>query len=223
MTWHRFAPWALASLLALLAGCATHLAPAPEAVRLGHGPRASAVAEAEGVRVIARADAWRGDPEGLEFEVTPVLVAIQNDGARPVRLRYEQFALVGPAGTRFAALSPFDVEGVVVEREPYPSAFPRLAYAPYRVDPHGRFGLGYPYAWDPFYWDYYATRRVRLPTGDMVQKALPETTVEPGATMRGFLYFEEVKDVDAVTLRAELVDARTGQPFASVAIPFVVE
>jgi hypothetical protein len=49
-----------------------------------------------------------------------------------------------------------------------------------------------PFLHDPFYYDSFhpAMKRVSLPTGDMVQKALPEGVLEPGGRITGFLYLE---------------------------------
>jgi hypothetical protein len=205
----------------ILAGCASHLVPAPDAIRAGG--RDAAIAEEQGVRIVARTNAWRGYPPNLDFELTPVLVTIDNQGARPVRVRHESFALTGTDRT-FAALAPFEIDGAVAVQVP---AGP--GWAPW----HSPAYLGYPYAfpsdsfywrryaWDPFYWDRYWTDWVRLPTGDMVQKALPEGTVEAGDRVAGFVYFERVRDVEAVTFQTNLVDARTGEQFGVVTIPFV--
>jgi hypothetical protein len=87
-------------------------------------------------------------------------------------------------------------------------------------------GHGYPF-YDPFFYDdyYYPIQvRVPLPTGDMVAMALPETVVEPGGRAEGFLYFERGwRDAAAVNFTARLVDAGSGAPVATIAIPFVVE
>lgn len=230
MTWPLTWPFRVSCVLAtvLLAGCATQLVPAPGATRIEAGPGVAAVSEGNGVHVVARVDAWRGYPADLELEGTPVLVTVENGGARRVGVRHEHFALLGQDGRTFAVLAPFEIEGSVPER--FPAAFAGPGFGYYRVyGPHPRFGtrFGHPFgwgpAWDPFYWEPYATRWVTLPTGDMVQKALPETTLEPGGRVRGFLYFEKVRDIPAVTFRARLVDATTGRPFGTVEIPFVVD
>ena len=63
-----------------------------------------------------------------------------------------------------------------------------------------------------------------LPTEDMMKSALPEGTLAPGGTMTGFLYFQNVGEREGeVTLRARLVDARTGEQFGALAIPFAVK
>jgi hypothetical protein len=224
----RAGPAAASALIAALAlaACATQLRPAPGAVVLP-GPGQAAVAEAGGVRIVASADAWRGDPESLDQVVTPMLVRVENDGTVPVQVRYEDFALVADDGRRFAAIPPFNVRGVVsaLDRGVYPiygfraapfySAFyPHLAIAP---------GI---YPFDPFYYDAYWPywhRWVNLPTGDMVQKALPEGVLQPGGRATGFLYFQDVDKARHVTFQARLPVRDTDDRTVSITIPFVVD
>ena len=209
-------------LLVLLAitGCATHLTPAPDAV-LVPGRPGGAVADIAGVRVVARPNAWRGLPTDLAREVTPILVTIDNGSTVPLRVRYEQFALEAQDGRRFAGLGPFDITGTTTEL--VPAAFIRPHFGLTWGTWH-RYGLAHqPFLYDPFYYDPYVRRPVALPTGEMVQKALPEAVIEPGGRSTGFVYFEPVEDVTRVVFRAELVHARTGERFAIASIPFVVE
>lgn len=215
-------------VLVAVAGCVARLAPAPEAV-LAPGRPDGAVAEVAGVRIVARPNAWHGFPEDLVREVTPILVTIENGSAAPLRVRYEDFALEAPAGGRFAAVSPFDITGTMTDVVPAASIGPRfstsfgLAYGfgprfgwhPFLYDP-------YPYYYDPFYEPYFR-RQIALPTGDMVQMALPENVIEPGTRATGFLYFPRLRDVERVTFRAPLVHARTGEPIGVASIPFVVD
>jgi hypothetical protein len=218
---------AAAVLALLLAGCTARLRPAPTAT-LVPGRGQGAEATEAGVRVVARAGAWRARPPGLEGVVTPVLVTVENGSDRTLRIRYDDFSLVGADGRRFAALAPFEIEGTV--SEPAPAyAFPRSALAPRLLGFHrGRPVYLYDPVWyDPFWYDpFYGPGflRVDLPTGDMVQLALPEGTVEPRARVSGFVYFERVRrDAGRVDFTARLADARTGEPMGRVVIPFVVE
>jgi hypothetical protein len=208
------------SLALLLAGCAAQLRPAPEA-SLVPGQPGAARATADGVTVTAQARAWRGRPPGLEMHVTPVLITIDNGSRVPVRVRYADFALVDAGGRRFAARGPFEVRGAVAEPLPL-YAFPR---GPFLVrDIAGRPVLVDPFWYDPFYLDFPRYRWVDLPTGDMVQLALPEKVVEPGARVSGFVYFEPLeRAASPLTLTVRLVDDRRGEPFATAAIPFVLK
>ena len=201
-----------------LAACATALRPAPEAMTApswGLG----AMGEADGVRVLARPGAWIGYPRQLDGELTVVLVLVQNDGHHRVRLRHQDFALVRPDGRRLAAIPPFEIRGTV--GEPVDMAYPAL-YPPWFFVGHHHF-IYNPF-WEPFY-SYPSVVYVPLPTGDMIQKAMPETVVEPGARIQGFLYLPRLRKEDRgrMTFTADLVDAQTQQPFATVTIPFIAE
>ena len=209
----RGAPaWAVLFALVTLAGCATHLRPGPGAVVLP-GPGQAAIAEEAGVRIVASADMWRGDPDTLDRIVTPMLVRIENSGTTAVQVRYEDFALVADDGRRFAAVPPFSIRGVVSSVEP-------PVYAPYGPV------YGYPHlGFSPYYGAYwpYWYRWVTLPTGDMVQKALPESVLQPGDRSTGFLYFEDVDKARRVTFQARLPVPGPGDRSVSITIPFVVE
>ncbi len=192
----------------LLAGCATTLRPAPGAMTVPSWGR-GAMGEADGVRIVAQPGAWAGYPRHLETEITPVLVRIDDDGHHRLRLRREDFTLVAADGRQLSALAPFAIRGMVPE--------PVVGFHdPYWDDP---FYTGYPF------YDYPAFAYVPLPTGDMIQKALPETVVERGARAEGYLYFPllQKRDRGPMTFTAQLVDADTQQPFATVTIPFVAQ
>lgn len=212
---------AVVALALLLGACASaRLVPAPGAVAVP-GPGHGAIAEADGVRVVARTNAWSGWPPALSFDVTPVFVMIENNGPRPLQVRIEDFALVAATGATYAALSPYDIRGVAAV--PVDAPYPAFSVWSYPRHWHGRWG--YDPFFDPFYypWYYPTYANVPLPTGDMIQKALPENVVEPGARAAGFVYFPpiDVKRAAPVNFTARLVDARTKEPFATITIPFV--
>lgn len=213
-------------VMLVVCGCAVALEPAPGVARVA-GVGAGAVAEEGGVRVVARAQAWRGYPGDLRNAVTPILVTVDNGSSRPLSIRNEHFTLEGADGRTFAALPPFEIAGSVSEPVPYASA----AWAGFAFGspwPSGRLGwaFGGPFwATGPYYDPYYpAFPHVVLPTGDMVQKALPERTLEPGGRLTGFLYFEDVpRNARSVTFTMQLVEPGTPAPVGSIRIPFVVD
>ncbi|NOK39646.1 hypothetical protein HMI49_41430, partial [Corallococcus exercitus] len=105
--------------LSLMAGCAaeTKLRPTPEAGILQNG-KSSAITEAEGVRLTADGAAWRGSPSDLERRVTPVYVRLENNGQRPLRIKYPDFALVGQESRfRYSALPPLSLRQATSSRE----------------------------------------------------------------------------------------------------------
>jgi hypothetical protein len=218
------AAWFGVALVA--AGCATTLAPAPEAIRLTHD---AALAAAEGLRLVARAEAWQGMPPSLDDAVTPMLVTIANHGDHPVRIAYERLRLIGANGRAYRALAPQSVEGsvtVTLEELGYPSlAFEAVP------EPHiSRHILGAPPGYGTIFWAHPAYRRaldprwreVRLPTPDMLRKALPAGVLEPGGRVAGFVYFEHLPaHVGRFELHAGFA-AAGGEGVIRLKIPFVV-
>jgi len=219
-------------IAAALAACGPNrpdLAPAPGAMPAPPGPGAGAMGSDAGVTIEARAGAWRGVPQNLEAESIPLLVEITNDSDRPLRVRYNDMMLVAPDGRTFHAIAPFRVEGRVTERvDAVPFVARRFRVAPYlsRIFPIYDPWTGN-FVFDRVYYDRYAPSivRVDLPTADMIRMALPEGVIEPGGRITGFLYFEDVEDLNipSVDFTANLVDARTGESFGKVEIPFKVQ
>ena len=55
----------------------------------------------------------------------------------------------------------------------------------------------------------------------MLNLALPEAVLGNGAKVTGFLYFEKIGEADRYTFEMDLVDAKTGERFGTVNIPFI--
>lgn len=209
------------------------LRPTPEA-RSPAGEPTAVLAEAEGVRLIADGTSWKGSPRDLERRLTPVELRVENHSGRTLSIRYSHFDLVGASKFHYAALSPMLMQEA---NEQSPTCVARYMPGPYR-------GIGATWdrrywrlrqrAWwpnpyyDPFFDPFYGPRSyVRceepLPTQDMMDRALPEGTLEEGGTVSGFLYFQGVGDRERqVILQAQLVDAKTNEPFGALSIPFQV-
>lgn len=224
----------------LAAGCVTPttLQPIPAAPTTQAG---APVTEGEGIRLVARGDAWRGNPSDLDRIVTPVQVTLENHGQRPLRIDYADFVLVGSSNFEYAALSPFQlreesrnaVGGSGFQGSVAPSAdlvIRPVRWGPGHLHAHG-WGVGgggwYGPAWgwyNPFSGPYgYSPEPPPLPTRDMVRTALPQGTLPPGGSLTGFLYFHNVSEREGrVTLQARLVDAGTGETFGTLSIPFDV-
>jgi hypothetical protein len=221
---------AVLGLLATTIACGreeVQLAPAPSATPVA-GPGRGAEATVAGVRTEARAEAWKWDPKDLGTKVTPILVELENNGSRPMLVRYNRFHLTSDAGQQFAAMPPYDIRGTIQEtytiRNPY-YPYSGFAIAPYLVRWYPRFrAYNGAFAFDPSYYDPYMTRfrQVRLPTAEMVQRALPEGVLEPGGRVTGFVYFERLpKGVGPVRFTADLVDAQTIASLGTISIPFI--
>ncbi len=224
-----------AAFFLALAGCGSQaqLTPAPGAKEVVGEPFA-AVSNVDSVDVLAEPNVWIGRAAILD-DVTPIRVTIQNHGTRPVRIRYTDFSLVGPRGVRYAALPPYGVSGTVqepvVENLYPPVEEPEFDEDGFDVAPY--LGPMYPtlahwagpFYYDPLYYDNYYTywKSINLPTREMVREALPEGVVEPNGHISGYLYFQKVSPGEAqVVFRQDLVNARTGNIFGTVTIPFSV-
>lgn len=185
----------------------------------------------EGVRVVAEGDIWAGEAEVRKY-VTPVQIRFENAGLRPLRVRYRSMSLLGAEGQVFRALPPFRVPGSVTET--VDELVPGFEYEDIAVASH--LGPLYPgLEVEPLgtelpgdasddelaaYWRV----ELGLPSPFMLEVAMPEAVVRPGGLLSGFVYFERVPESkQRVTLHVDLVDAATGQSFARVALPFVVD
>ena len=211
-------------------GCArtvAELTPAPGATRVS-GPGEGAAATVAGVQVVARSKAWHWDPADLDAKVTPILVEFQNNGDRPVIVRYNHISLMDDAGNRFNVMPPYDIDGTLSEAftvsNPY-YGFNRFAVAPYLSRWYPRFSrYDGAFAYDPAYYRPYYTRylNVALPTPEMVHRALPEGVISPGGRAAGFVYFEAFRrGAKTLTLNVDIVDAVSGTVLGTAQIPFM--
>jgi len=216
------AAWGLAC-----ARTVAELTPAPGATPVS-GVGNAAMATVASVQVIARSKAWHFDPSDLDTKVTPILIEMQNNGTRPVIVRYNHISLTDDAGNRFAVMPPYDIDGTVAEtytvRNPY-YGFNRFEVAPYLSRWYPRFSrYDGAFAYDPAYYRPYYDRyaAIQLPTADMVQRALPEGVISPSGRAEGFVYFEAFKrGAKMLTLNVDVVDAVTGAVLGTAQIPFM--
>jgi hypothetical protein len=221
----------LSILFVAAAGCnrRPYLVPALAAPTAAGNPK-TAIGEAAGVQIEANGDDWTGRPSNLPHVLTPVLVAVQNQSGKPLGIRYRNFKLEGAGGFNSAALPPFRITGSVPST-PVPVTTATFGYEGFWLAP--QYGPYYPGLdmWSgpfdddfPFYSTYFAEWPVRLPTRDMVKRAIPEGVLANGGHLSGFLYFLRAPREDkSVTLELQLVDAKTGASFGTIRIPFVVK
>ena len=191
----------------------------------------------DGINIITKVNYWKGNPEIKQY-VTPVYVTITNKSSKPLKISYEQFALLSPHGKRFSALPPFEVRGEV--SNPYlfqnytPILDPDFTYHGFLIAPF--YSSIYPeipvcsssFYFDPLYYNsyynYWDQMEYDLPTPKMIDNALPEGVLKKGGEITGFLYFEKINNVKAnkVDFKADLIDSKTGNNFAVISIPFSV-
>lgn len=208
----RALPLLAAALLA--GGCVAHhryaaLAPAQALA----GDPFAAQAEAEGVRVVARAGDWRGWPETLEERLTPVGVMVENRSGKALRIRPESFELVDPGGFRYRALGTADLQ-----RE-----FSYLGGWRW----HGWYGpwLGF---WDWPGWPAYEPYPGTWGAWWYVEPTPPpqraEGTLQDEGRLRAWLFFPvPTGALPHFELVVELVDEATGRGFGAVRISFLRE
>lgn len=210
-----------------------------------------AFVEVAGVRVWADGR-WVGHPADLPEVLTPVTLTLENRSGRAVRLSYAELSLLGGSGTRYAALPPFTLEAPVSALEPsgevvlaqyHPArpvrparpappprpVYPRIhTYRFWVAPPYHGFYVGFPlwphlWASDLRYHQQWATAwPSRLPTEDMLQRALPEGALEDGGVVAGAVYFQHAGREATVQLEFDLHDAKTGESLGTARVPFVV-
>lgn len=233
--------WLAVCTAALAASCASEpsLTPAPDAT-IVENDGVAAQAVTENITLTAEAGAWRTGVD-IEQAVTPLKVTIENGSDRNLSVRYSEFGLVTETGNRYAALPPYGVRGSITEpvmTKKYPPLSPvGFHHSRFRIAAHYSFIYPTlsPYAssriyYDPYYYRHYypywrrSRVRVELPTPEMLRRALPEGVLEAGGELEGFLYFEKIPGSVAgerVRFHADLLDAMTGERFATLHIPFV--
>ena len=216
-----------------LAGCGggVNLKPASSVGPNSQSDRA-VVDAVDGVQMRVKTGQWDGDASVLR-DVTPMHVRIENESDQPIRISYDNFALVAAAsGQRFAALPPIAIDGSV-ERSANVVGSPGFTSSGFAVAPY--YASSYPsmsaydtaYGYDSGYYNNYTRRwadySLSLPTPHMREVAIPDGVIEPGGMIEGFLYFEKVPTdrIAGVDFRSTLVNAETGSRFGEIAVPFI--
>lgn len=221
--------------MVLLVGCASRseLVPGPGA-EVAKGNTLGAISNVDNVHIQVDAEAWRGQKVILE-KITPLKVIIENKSGKPLNIEYKDFALTDSKGKRYSALPPYGIKGTV--EKPYlvheypPIYSPDFDYDGFWVAPY--YASIYPdipdwdepFDFDPWYYNQYYTdwTAVHLPTEQMLKRVLPAGVLDNGGHLTGFLYFQEVNPGEQdVTFTANLVDAKTGEIFGTISIPFKV-
>jgi hypothetical protein len=187
-------------------------------VPVASGRRDVAEAATAGVTVMATGDSWKGDPPGLGSLFTPVGVTIENHSGKALRVTYRDFSLSGASGFHYAAIRPIRARGTLsapgttsaASQPTYADVYPAVddwpgpvVYAPYQSH-------GFDAIWPE-----------RLPTQDMLAKAIPEGALQEGGKVSGFVYFQSVTGREpAVEFEMTLANATDGQAFGRIGIPF---
>ncbi len=216
----------LLSGMFLLGGCAARAPAPPAAAPAGAAAPADEPTRPEQRVKIEASTRWEGQGD-ISGYVTPVKVHIENDSNAFLRIAYEQFALIGADGHYFAALPWFPMQGAACDPQPvsgsapvsHPAAkldglsVPTALSAVYPSLPSFNGTYCYAPRYQAHYHDYWES--IPVPTGDMVQRLVPEGILAPGGQLTGYLYFEHVPSTKDVRLRAELENAFTAERLAT--------
>ena len=108
-----------------MVACATTpvLKPAPGDT-LAPGKPNVVQANVAGVVVLIAGDAWKGDPPDLGQLFTPVMVTIQNNSGKSVRVSYADFNLSSSNGFTSTAIPPIKAKGQISQADPGSSKIP---------------------------------------------------------------------------------------------------
>jgi len=210
----------------------------------------AAVAEVNGIRVMASADA-RKDSRSSAHPFTPIKVSLENHSGRMLSVAYHDFSLADRTGAQYlplvgmrakpqeatqrsvmasAAYQHVEVYAPIIESC---GRQDRLVDAPYQAFsytgplPVSNVSLSYtgpqPVSGVFPYASTGGEPRCpeQLPTPQMVTEALPEKPLASEARAEGFVYFQAQGDRGApAQLTMNLVDASTGQSFGRVELNF---
>ena len=169
-----------------------------------------------GVHVLAKTEAWNGDPPTLAQYVLPVWVQIENHSGKALWLSTDTLSITDATGGR------------VLARALPAATIKGKAKIPETAVP-AEFGLQDPWldTWlEPGFDEYVAASihwQENLPTKEMLRRAIREGVLRDGAKVAGFVYFPKTtQDPSTLNLRAELLDATTRQSFGRVDIPLAM-
>ena len=151
----------------------------------------------DGVRLTLFPDAWSAYPSDLSRYFTPLGVLIENGRADEVQVRYEDFVCVDDGNRQYRAVPPGEVaravSGGLLPANPGRGVSPVLVAGPWR--PY------WPHSWRPYYGPYgpwwsdpyypYPSAWPRPAAQDVLTLGVREGRVLPGASVQGFLFFQQ--------------------------------
>lgn len=218
---------ALAAAVSLGCGHGT-LVPASSARIVPDAPTA-AYSVAEGVRCSANVGAWNGRENEIPSFVVPVKVRIKNTSGQPIRVLYEDFALIGRKGRTYHPVPVLPVDAGARKR--IPSLNPIYASSKFFVAPgfHDVYATLEPWTTplprdEHLYDQLYSRWGKQLPALDVLRVALPEGVLDDDGVVTGYLFFESPLDKeDRVTFEATFGGGDGRTTVASIEIPFMID
>ena len=136
------------------------------------------VQEAPGLRVSVQAEAWQGRPRSLADHVLPFLVILRNTGAAQLSIARTDFSLLDDANRQYLPLVPTEVVSIMGGRVSGTSVYPSVGVSG-STGGSTAFGLGLGMVLGGYGTD----------TRDIIPQAVADGPVQPGAEVRGFVYF----------------------------------
>ncbi len=139
--------------------------------------------ETPGLRVSVEVNAWQGRPSSLASYVLPFLVILKNTGAGQVSIARTDFALLDDTNRQYLPLVPTEVVTIMAGSGSGTSVYPSVGVggsSGSRGSSTG-FGVGLGAVFGGYGTD----------TRDIIPQALAEGAIQPGAEVRGFLYFPQ--------------------------------
>lgn len=139
--------------------------------------------EAPGLQVSVEANAWQGRPSSLAGYVLPFLVTLRDTGTAPVTIVRTDFSLLDDANRQYLPLVPTEVVTIMAGSGSGTTVYPTIGVGG-STGSWGSstgFGVGLGTAFGGYGTD----------TRDIIPQALAEGPIQPGAEVRGFLYFPQ--------------------------------
>jgi hypothetical protein len=192
----RWAPAILPLCLSLVWGCAA----VPRLEPVASPAQPGVTLTDTRVRLTLLPNTWTAYPSDLPRYYTPIQVQIENLLGEEVLVRYEDFLALDDGRQQYRAVPPGEVaramSGSARPAGPPPTAprpimvaGPWYPYWPRYWGPYyGPYGSGW-YS-DPYY-SYYPYGWPQLSTQNLLILAMREGRLLPGASIQGFLYFQQ--------------------------------
>jgi hypothetical protein len=194
------------ALLVTLTACAPSMIPVSTPGAVFDPETRTASMEKDGITVTVVSDAWRYDPADVKYQFTPLYVKVQNNTDEEILISRDTTLLFDEQNIQYGALTPEEVDRAVTPLYEYP---PVVFWG----------GAGYYWGWDDWAWglssgypyyiyphDYY--------TSQVIPKSFRYGIVAPGATVMGFVYFQDPAPTAqrlTVSIMPEFVDGRRSE------------
>ncbi|MBI1823665.1 MAG: hypothetical protein HYR80_06095 [Nitrospirae bacterium] len=185
--------WMIVLVLFCAGGCGKALIPKPD--QSGEIDLHSRIISKKmgGAKVSVQTHEWQFNPSELEQYFTPFLFLVRNESESKIPVSLNSIYLVDTGGNQLKPLQPSEVEKTMTDRGYVmtPTAHLGIGMGGY----HSMFGMGFTFP----------LNSARPLGSDIASLALPEGDILPGATVRGFVYFQRTPPAgDSLKLHIEM-------------------